>query len=139
METTLKVKVIDVDVIFVNNGSFAYRFTFDSDIEGIIKDIDGSFKVGMTNHLDFNPTIVAEAIAKNRTFKSKLNTIKAYCIKTGLDLNQELVEHISNFMFDRTIVIDRSTYKAGDEYTDYNGNICRYQFDGYRKDIIAIE
>lgn len=139
METTLKVKVIDVDVIFVSNGSFAYRFTFDSAIEGIVKDSDGSFKVGMTNHLDFNPTVVSEAIAKNRTFKSKLNTIKAYCIKTSLDLNQELVEHISNFMFDRTITIDRTAYKAGDEYTDYNGNTCRYQFDGYRKDIIAIE
>lgn len=139
METTIKVKVIDVDVIFVNNGNFAYRFTFDSDIEGIVKDTDGSFKIGMTNHLDFNPTVVSDAIAKNRTFKSKLNTIKAYCIKTGLDLNQELVEHISNFMFDRIMIIDRTPYKRGDEYKDYNGNTCKYMFDGYRKDIISIE
>lgn len=140
METTIiKRTVIDVDVFYNTNAKTrTYILTFDKPFEGIIKEND-VYKIGETNHLSFPDGMLTEVLRKSRKFKAKFNVINDYCQRNNLKLNDELVEHLTEFLLDKTIEIDRSQVKAGDEYADFNGEVHKYQYDTFKKDILSIE
>lgn len=135
---TYKVKFQRIG-IYSNVDDIRYRIILDKFIPGYKIDAEGQVFKTTVNYIDILPSaLIAQAI---RCIPN-LGIIHAYLVEknlrgTGKHIGINAAQ-LQAYLTDADVILERTEFHPGEEYTTIDGEVCIHKFDGYTTNITDI-
>ena len=135
---TYKVKFQRISV-YGDIDNIRYRVILDQDIPGYKIDTNGQIVKSTVNYIDIAPSAL---IAQTIRCIPNLGIIHAYLVEknlrgTGKRIGIDAAQ-LQAYLTDAEVVIERTEFHPGEEYTTSDGEVRAHEFDGYTTTIKSV-
>lgn len=137
---TYKVKFQRISV-YGDIDNIRYRVILDQDIPGYKMDTNGQIIRSTVNYIDIAPNAL---IAQTIRCVPNLGIIHAYLVEKNLRGSGKRVgidaAQLQAYLADADVILERTEFHPGEEYTTSDGEVRTHEFDGYTttiKDIVV--
>ena len=135
---TYKVKFQRISV-YGDIDNIRYRIILDKYIPGYKINDDGQLFKTTVNYIDIFPSAL---IAQTIRCIPNLGIIHAYLVEKNLRGTGKRIgingAQLQAYLTDADVILERTEFHPGEEYTTANGEVCIHEFDGYTTNIADI-
>lgn len=135
---TYKVKFQRISV-YGDIDNIRYRIILDKHIPGYKIDADGQVFKTTINYIDILPSAL---IAQTIRCIPNLGIIHAYLVEKSLRETGKRIgidaAQLQAYLTGADVILERTEFHPGEEYTTINGEVCTHKFDGYTTNITDI-
>lgn len=135
---TLNVTFKSIRVYNDVNGDIRYRVTFNENFSAYTK-ADGEYIKAEVDYIDFRPKVLIAQLLANVDNLHIVYTKKQEAALRGNSASGFGAAEIGAILTKAKLVLERTEFVAGEEYTNADGEIVTHEHDGYNTNIIEVK